>query len=154
MIQRAWRIVKRQDSAFSGEGARLFGGRWNSTGTPLVYTAESQSLASLELLVNLESQELLFHYVIFEVTFDSTLVANLETPLPEDWDSEPAPRKIQFLGDTWVQEKTSAILRVPSAIVPSESNYLLNPLHKYFEQIQIGTSAPFRVHPRLQQKLK
>ena len=156
MTLRAWRIVKRkhQGDAFSGEGARLYGGRWNSPGTPLVYMAESQSLAALEMLVHLESQELLFSYVAFEVNFDSTLVTDLESSLPKGWDEEPVPRKIRLMGDKWIKEKSSPILRVPSAIVTSERNYLLNPAHQLFEKVQIGQAAPFRVHHRLQQKLK
>ena len=156
MIHRAWRIVKRkhQAEAFSGEGARLYGGRWNSSGIPMVYMAESQSLAALELLVHLESQDLLFQYAAFEVTFESTLVTELESPLPKGWDDEPVPRKIRLIGDKWVMEKASPILRVPSAIITSEHNYLLNPAHQLFKKVHVGTAAPFRVHQRLQKKLK
>ena len=152
----AWRVVKRKYArdALSGEGAKLFGGRWSSPGVPLVYTAESQSLAALEMLVHLESADLLFYYVIFEVTFDRSLMQDPDHALPKGWDAEPVPNKIRAIGDRWATEKTSPVLRVPSAIVPAEHNFLLNPRHPKFASIQIGRQKPFRVHPKLAGKLK
>jgi RES domain-containing protein len=152
----AWRIVKSKYArdAFSGEGARLFGGRWNSPGLPLVYTAESQSLAALEMLVHLESADLLFHYVVFEVTFDRSLVKDLSHTHPKGWDADPVPNKIRAIGDRWASDRTSPILRVPSAIVHSEHNFLLNPGHPKFANIRIGKPTPFRVHSKLAGKFK
>jgi len=156
VVLSAWRIVKRkyQEDAFSGEGSRKFGGRWNSPGLAMVYTAESQSLAALEMLVHLEAQELLAHYVVFQVSFEKALVKDVDTPLPKGWDAEPVPRSAQAVGDQWCREAASAILRVPSAIVLSENNYLLNPRHRQFDKVEIATPAPFRVHHRLRAKLK
>ena len=152
----AWRVVKRKYArdAFSDEGAKVFGGRWNSSGVPLVYTAESQSLAALEMLVHLESADLLFHYIFFEVTFDRSLVQDLDHAPPKGWDADPVPNKIRALGDRWAAERTSPVLRVPSAIVPSEHNFLLNPVHPNFASTRIGKQMPFRVHPKLVGKLK
>jgi len=152
----AWRIVKRKFArdAFSGEGSRLYGGRWNNPGTPLVYTAGSQSLAALELLVHLESADLLDHYVIFEVNFESTLVSSLDSALPKHWDSQPIPSKNRALGDAWARDRTSTILRMPSVLIPSEHNYILNPRHPKFAKIRMGKQTPFRLHPRLLHKLK
>jgi len=153
---RAWRIVKRKyaGQAFNGEGARLYGGRWNSPGRQVVYTSESQSLAALELLVHLEMPKVLSHYVVFELTFEPALVADVDPDLPERWNAEPASRKVQAIGDEWIRSRGSAILRVPSAVVPSENNYLLNPLHRQFSRIRVGKETPFRIDRRLSKKAK
>ena len=152
----AWRVVKRRSAhdAFSGEGAKLFGGRWNSPGVPLVYAAESQSLAALEMLLYLESADLLFHYVVFEVTFEPSLVKDLGHPPPKAWDADPVSNKIRAVGDRWAREQTSPIFRVPSAIVSSEYNFLLNPGHPKFANIRISKPKPFRVHTKSAGKLK
>src|SRR5271167_1324522 len=98
----AWRITKRKHakSAFSGEGARIYGGRWNRRGTAVIYTAESQSLAVLEILVHLDSPELLKKYVLFEVGIQSSLIEALDLAnLPRDWKANPAPDEVQAIGD-------------------------------------------------------
>lgn len=155
MTLSAWRIVKRKLSgdAFSGEGARLYGGRWNSPGVRMVYTAESRSLAALEVLVHLESPDLLSNYVLFEVSFDVSLVTTTEeSKLPADWQAEPPPRALLEIGDAWATARASAVLRVPSAIIADEGLFLLNPLHEDFEKLKIGAPLPFRIDPRLLRK--
>lgn len=145
----AYRIVKAKfaSSAFSGEGARLFGGRWNSPGTSMIYAAGSTSLAMLEMLVHLQVQDILSYYVVFELTFDQKHVT---TPsLPADWRTYPAPPETQNMGDHWTAENSSPVLRVPSVIVPDESNYLLNPGHSAFSQIKISPAQPIQFDPRL-----
>ena len=152
MTLHAWRIVKAKHaaSAFSGLGAKTFGGRWNSPGTPLVYSAGSVSLAILEMLVHLQSHEILKHYVLFQLTFDDALVTHLNaTSLPRTWKRYPAPRALQHLGDAWAAGATSPILRVPSAVVPAESDYLLNPTHPDFPRITIAPKSPLPFDPRL-----
>ena len=152
MILTGWRIVKRKHAktAFSGEGARLYGGRWNHSGVPLVYTAGTISLAVLEMLVHLDSTELLQHYVIFEVTFDSKLVTPIDPgELPKNWRAYPPPHASQKIGDAWAKTAKSAVLGAPSVVVPSEKNYLLNPRHADFPQVRIHKSAPFQFDPRL-----
>ena len=148
----AWRIVKQKNekTAFSGEGARLYGGRWNSPGTGLVYTAQSQSLAALEMLAHLDSADLLGQYVFFDVTIEDSMVAVLDpSSLPKNWRAEPPPNKLRLLGDAWADAATSVALRVPSSIIPAESNYLLNPKHLDFAKLQIGKAVPFRYDARL-----
>lgn len=148
----AWRIFKPKhfSTAFTGEGARLYGGRWNSKGTSLVYTAGSQSLAALEMLVHLSSSEVLASYQVCSATFEDSLVETLDVAtLPADWRSDPAPIALRAIGDEWIRRARSAILQVPSVIVPQEFNYLLNPVHTTFSSIQIGLSAPFEFDPRL-----
>ncbi len=152
MTVRAWRIVKAKHAAaaFTGEGARLAGGRWNSPGTPVVYLSGSASLAMLETLVHLQSRELLKRYVLFEALFDERLVTAIEgKALPRTWRGSPPPAAVQRIGDDWFAQCRSAVLRVPSVIVPGEWNYLLNPSHPEFAAITIGPKTPVRLDPRL-----
>ena len=155
----AWRIVKRRYAkrAFDGEGARLFGGRWNSPGRPVIYVSESRALATLELLAGLGSTAPLPAWVIAGVRFPESLVTDLvgtlekidQDHLPTGWDATPPTSVSQGIGDRWLDEAPSAVLRVPSVIVPAESNYLLNPRHPDFGQIEIGEMQELRVDPRL-----
>ncbi|MGH2620305.1 MAG: RES family NAD+ phosphorylase [Anaerolineales bacterium] len=152
MTLRAWRIVKRKHSrdAFNGEGARRFGGRWNSPGAPVVYTAEHVSLAVLEILVHLQFGSLLQEYVLFRVDFEQTFVEILEvSALPKNWRTYPAPLSLRALGDQWIADSRSAVLSVPSAIVPIERHFLLNPQHADFTRIKVGQSQPFSFDARL-----
>jgi RES domain-containing protein len=148
----AWRITKRKHarSAFTGEGARLYGGRWNSPGTEIIYTAESQSLAVLEILVHLDSPELLKKYVLFQVAIDESYILDIDAAaLPRNWRAEPAPARVQKIADDWASNSTSAVLRVPSTLVPGESNFLLNPRHVDFRKLEIGAVVPFQLDRRL-----
>ncbi len=152
MTLSAWRITKQKHakSAFDGEGARLYGGRWNSPGTRMIYTAQSQSLAVLEVLVHLDSPELLKKYVLFEVSIDLSCMRDLDfSLLPRNWKADPAPAKVQAIGDDWVAGGSSAVLRVPSTLVPGESNFLLNPRHPDFAKLRIARAHPFQFDPRL-----
>ncbi len=149
---KAWRITQRRhiETAFSGEGARLFGGRWNSPGTPVIYAAQSQSLAILEVLVHLDTPALLEKYVLFEVEFGLTLVTDLDQSLlPKKWKSDPVPKAVQAVGDKWASSGGSVVLRVPSVLVPEESNFLINPRHPYFGSISISDPRSFQFDPRL-----
>jgi RES domain-containing protein len=149
---RAYRIVKAKyaSAAFSGLGAKRYGGRWNSLGISVVYTAGSMALAVLEMLVHTESRELLRTYVTFEVSFDNKLVRAIETSsLPRNWRRFPPPAALAAIGDVWVAGGHSAILRVPSVLVPGESNFILNPAHPDFEKISIGPRQPLRIDERL-----
>jgi RES domain-containing protein len=147
----AWRITKQKHakSAFSGEGARIYGGRWNSPGTAMIYTAQSQALAVLEMLIHLDSPELLKRYSLFEVEMDLLYVAELDlSNLPRNWRANPTPAGVRALGDDWVASRRSVALRVPSALVP-ESTFLLNPQHPDFSKLCIGKAVPFQFDPRL-----
>ncbi len=136
--------------AFNGEGARLFGGRWNSPGVAVVYTAGSRALAALELLVHLDSSRVLKTFVLCPVEFDERLARTLEPGEdPRNWRADPVPRSIQAIGDAWIKQAESAVLRVPSVIVAAEWNYLLNPKHPDFSKIQVGQPSPFDFDPRL-----
>ena len=148
----AWRIVKREraENAFDGKGARLLGGRWNSRGVSVVYTSGSASLAALEVLVHLPSEQHLRNFVIFACTFEESLMTKVQrSALPVDWKDYPPPPALQRIGDAWVRGAKSAVLRVPSVIIDSEFNYLLNPDHRDFRKIHIAAPAPFSLDMRL-----
>lgn len=148
----AWRIVKakHQDRAFDGEGARVAGGRWNSPGLPMIYTAQSAALAALEMLVHLNSSTVLSSYVLIPCSFMQRVVLRLDrTRLPARWRAPPAVPQLQLLGDAWLKNGLSAVLEVPSAIIPSESNYLVNPAHPDFASTSLGPTQPFDFDARL-----
>ncbi len=148
-MRQASRIVKAKhaSTAFDGEGAWLYGGRWNSQGTRLIYTSATLSLAALENLVHL-NPPLQLKYVAFSIHFDGSLVEKF-TSLPEEWQEEPPPASTQLIGDLWVKQARSAVLELPSAIIPDEANYLLNPAHSDFRKIAIGPPRPFSFDRRL-----
>ncbi len=152
----AWRIVKRKlaRDAFSGEGARLYGGRWNSPGVSVVYAAQTQSLAALELLVHLENSDLLYEYVVIEARCDPALITRIpKSDLPQDWRASPPPASTRAIGDAWIAEEPSPVLELPSAVIPAENIFLLNPQHPAFEKIRIGEPVPFEFDVRLISKL-
>lgn len=147
----AWRIVKTKHaaSAFDGEGARRHGGRWTSIGRSAVYTSSTVALATLELVVHLDTTALLPAYALFEVGIPEDLVAEVPGALPPTWRDFPASTELRAMGDAWLNEVTSAALRVPSAIVPVEFNFLLNPEHPDFQLITIGQPQPYDIDSRL-----
>lgn len=133
----AFRLVKRkfQESAFDGEGARLYGGRWNSPGNACVYVASSESLALLEIMVHLESYRMLNAYALLRLTLPKQSILSVGTEdLPENWREAPAPAETADLGDGWLASGQSLALALPSGVVPRELNYMLNPAHPLFEQ--------------------
>lgn len=147
-----WRIVKTKYAAqaFDGEGARLYGGRWNSPGVRMVYTSENLALAALEILTHLGKSGLLASYSRCAVHFDESLITPLDRSLlPADWRTYPAPPELQLLGDTWVADSTSVVLEVPSVLIETESNYLINPLHPDFSTLVIDRPEPFDFDSRL-----
>lgn len=152
MTIHAWRIVKARlaADAFSGDGARVYGGRWNSPGIRVVYTAGSTSLAILGMLVHLQAQDLLQRYVVFEVAFTKSLIRTVGLDeLPKAWRRSPPPEIVQRVGDVWIGMGDTAVLQLPSAIVPGEWNYLLNPAHPEFSKITIGPKQRIKFDPRL-----
>jgi len=145
----AIRIVTRKfaGSAFSGDGARLYGGRWNSIGTSMVYTAGSLSLAILEWRVHLAQWPAPAVSVI-EVGIEDSLIW-IPSRLPQGWKQVPAVRATATFGDDWIKSARSVVMRVPSAVVPGEWNYLLNPAHSDFPKLAIGKARALKPDPRL-----
>lgn len=148
----SWRITTADfaGNAFDGKGALLYGGRWNSAGLRVVYTSSSAALAALEMLVRIRRREPLRKYVLFACSFEDVLVERIHREnLPAEWRSTPPPPKLQEIGDFWIRGATSAVLEVPSAIVETESNFLLNPGHADFGKIHIAEPVPFSLDMRL-----
>ena len=135
-----WRITtaRRARTAFSGEGARLYGGRWNPKGVPLVYAAESRALAMLEMLV--QDEPLHARYVVIPATLpDGLAIERVDTArLPSDWRAPQRTEDLRAIGAAWAASKRTVVLTVPSAVLPEETNYLLNPLHPDFKRIRVG----------------
>ncbi|MES2924077.1 MAG: RES family NAD+ phosphorylase [Verrucomicrobiota bacterium] len=150
---RAFRLCKTKflTSAFSGEGARLNGGRWNSPGLAMVYTSSSLSLATLEMLVHLEDPAAfarLFSWVPLEIPED--LMERLDSAtLSDRWCDDETNSSSQFIGDAWLRSMRTSVLEVPSVVTLGESNYLLNPAHPRFPEIQIGEPRRFQPDSRL-----
>ncbi len=149
---RAWRLIKTEhaDDAFTGEGARRGGGRWNSKGVRVVYTAGSLSLATLEVMVHTHFYSALKYYVCIPIDFDPSLSQSITIEdLPDNWKADPIPQSVKKVGDRWIQNQETVILKVPSAIIPVETNYLINPSHLDFEKVVIHSPQKFTFDPRL-----
>lgn len=154
----AYRISKESDpaKAFSGQGAKDWGGRWNSRGVAVVYTAAHRSLAILEILVHMKGGAgsgkgaISTPFLVYAVSFDEALLEALPiTSLAPGWNSEPPTTASQTLGNTWVMGGRSAVLAVPSVIVPEERNFVLNPSHPRFSDILVSAPVSCPVDPRL-----
>jgi RES domain-containing protein len=133
----------------SGEGAAKYGGRWNRIGSEVIYAAQSPSLAALEVLVHysiLPSNHLLTEIRITE----SVPILQLEVhDLPSGWDSEILIPQTQELGEQWLREKRFPVLSLPSTIIPFERNFVINPAHKAFKEIEFRTIGPVHFDRRL-----
>jgi RES domain-containing protein len=116
-----------------------------------VYTSGSLALAALEILVHIDLDLAPDNFVSFPVVLPDSLVSEKisEPELPGDWQSEYPPVELQAIGAQWIKRKASAVLRVPSTIVPSEHNFLLNPQQADFANIEIGEPRPFHFDRRL-----
>ena len=148
----AWRIVRaaRVKSAFSGEGARIYGGRWNSRGTAVIYVSEHESLAALELLVHLTPLPPHDRYLSFRLEWDKKLTEHFPVKsLPPHWNAEPPDFRTMQVGDDWVRSGKSVALAVPSVLSASEVNFLLNPKHPDFKKIKISQPVVYRFDSRL-----
>jgi RES domain-containing protein len=150
----AWRLVRpahaAPDDAFSGEGARLYGGRWNSAGVRMVYLSSTLSLAALETLAHAEPRALAHDWVTYAVEIPEDLALELRIEdLPADWRDMPTSTGTRRSGDAWAAANASVALSVPSAIVPVERNWLLNPAHPEFGRLAIPEPQTFRFDARV-----
>ena len=147
-----WRIVAKRHAAtaFSGEGARIYGARWSLPGLNVAYCSESRSLAALEIIVNARNGTKLVGEPWAELSAEipGELIEH-PSRVPDNWREYPHPRSTQNFGAEWVREQRSAVMRVPSVIVLGEFNFLLNPAHPDFKRVKIGKPAPFSFDPRL-----
>jgi RES domain-containing protein len=144
---RVHRIVRKPYSKtpLDGEGPYRFGGRWSSPGTRIAYTAEHLSLAMLEYFVHIEASDPPKDLVVVAADIPDSISRMVLTPqeLPPNWRQVPAPPGLAAIGDSFAAERKSAILVLPSALVPSESNWLINPLHPEFAKIRVRPAEAF-----------
>lgn len=136
------------DTALSGEGARLYGGRWNPPGWRCVYTAGSRSLAALEMLVHLTGRSRGLAYRLLTIDVPDDFVTEV-TSLPDEWDATPPGGVSQSVGGDWLATGKTAALKVPSVIIPEESNFLLNPQAHGFPEIRVIGERDFQLDLRL-----
>ncbi|MDR9365905.1 MAG: RES family NAD+ phosphorylase [Balneolaceae bacterium] len=149
---RVWWICRREykDSAFSGEGAKLYGGRFNSEGLAAVYTSGSLSLSLLEMLVQVNDRSYLRHCLVFQTDVPESLVdSSLMTDLPDRWNQIPYGHASQNFGDDWLSSSEGLALKIPSVVVPIEHNYVLNPNHPDFRNLQIEEMGQAGIDQRL-----
>lgn len=136
-------------TAFAGSRGR---GRWHGQGTPAVYAADQPATALLETLAHVGPADLLTAaYVVFRVTLDEDrhLLRLPREALPPAWSAFPWPDATQALGTLWFERADSPVLEVPSAVVPAQRNYVLNPRHPDFGELEIEGPEPFPIDPRL-----
>ncbi len=149
----AFRVVKEKhaSNAFTGEGSRRFGGRWNHKGVAVVYLSDTLSLAALEQFIHLGREGLHIPFVYFSIEIpDHVSVTDIEIDsLPKDWRREPPPKSTKDLGTQWVKSKSSALLRVPAVILPIGFNYIANINHMEIKDIKIGDPEPFTFDSRM-----
>lgn len=148
-----YRLCKAQyaNTAFDGDGARRYGGRWNPVGTAVVYCSASLSLATLEALTSFGRREAPTGIVSIAVEIPKRVEIKRvdRAHLPRDWQAYPAPEALAEIGRSWVLSGSGAVLAVPSAVTPTEWNYVLNPAHREFARIVRAAPEPFVFDPRL-----
>ena len=149
----AFRLCRRPfaRNPLDGRGGLFASGRWHTPRRLVCYASESLALASLEVLVHCDPDLVPRDLVAIEVDIPASVVVEELDPrrLPRAWRRYPAPRALQRLGNTWLDRAAACVLRVPSAIVPSESNFLINPVHPDIRRLHVVRKSPFRFDPRL-----
>ncbi len=148
-----WRIVEDtpEAKAFDGEGSRITGGRWNHKGIAVVYASESIALSALEKFVNFGQRGKYLKFALTKAEIPLNIIIDVKEikDLPPDWRKYPPPRSTQDLGTAWVKEGASAVLKIPSVIVPEEFNYILNVSHPDFKMIKTYDPVSFSFDSRM-----
>lgn len=151
----AWRLAwpehpRAVEETLFGEGALQYGGRWNSPGRRAVYLSGNLALASLELLVHVRTPDVLARYRKLPVGIPEDLINVIGVcDLPVDWVAPSLHSATRKIGDRWIDSLASAVLRVPSAVVVGEVNYIANPVHPDFARLQPGTITDYRFDSRV-----
>ena len=135
----------------SGTGARIFGGRWNHSGYPVIYTSGSRSLAALEFLVHVPMALAPENLSIAEINIQENIERESvkEGLLPSNWRNYPAPEQLANIGTNWIKSKSALLLDIPSALVGKEVNTLINPLHPDIEFVKLVKIEKFSFDSRL-----
>jgi len=149
---RVWRICRKYHAkdALNGRGGLFVSGRWHAKGRRVVYTSGTLALATLEVLVHVDHDQMPQDLVQIEVNVpDHFKIKRVkENKLPNDWRSFPSPAYLQELGSKWLEVERALVLEVPSAVIPKETNYLLNPTHPDLEKITVVSIEEFQYDPR------
>lgn len=136
-------------SAMTGEGARLWGGRWNPPGMPAVYLAESRALAALEILVHAQREAILLRWSIIEVEVPDNLITMTQpADLPADWRALPSSPSARRFGEGWLRQGKSLALSLPSVVVPEERVLLIDPLNPDFIKLRVSAPQAFQFDSR------
>ena len=134
----------------SGKGAEISGGRWNSKGVAMLYTAQSRALAFAEVAMHLPygimPKE--YHLISIAIPDTATILELTIQDMPPDWRSFPHPDSTQKIGDKFISDAKYLVLRVPSAVVPGDYNYLLNPTHPLITGVSVQNTEPFEFDSR------
>ena len=149
---RVFRLSKKKYSKeLSGKGASKSGNRWNSKGTEIIYSAESRALAMAEVAVHLSLATLPSDYVMIEIEIPDTIkIKEIKIKdLPDNWNNHPPNISTQKIGDEFIDSVDTCILKVPSAVVQGDYNYLINPYHKEFKKIKIIEVKDFLFDKRI-----
>ncbi len=149
LLYRIARTARVRD--LTGTGAKLYGGRWNRKGVPMVYCSESRALATVEFLVHVPIALTPAQYSLatLKIPKNATLDEIQLRSLPRNWREFPAPDRLAGIGSEWALNDTSPLLRVPSAVVEHEYNVLINPSHADVKKIKIVEVEKYRFDPRL-----
>lgn len=148
---RLYRICRAPYIALDGDGPRLYGGRWNRAGRPVVYTASTLALAALEYLVHVDPDDVPDDLIALTIELPDSLAREVVAPptLPPGWEHVPEHPSCQDVGDRWLTLAATVALEVPSAPIPEERNLLLNPRHPDAKRIVVAIQRPFVFDPRL-----
>ncbi|MBC9912438.1 RES family NAD+ phosphorylase [Chitinophaga varians] len=135
----------------TGTGSRLYGGRWNSPGHSMVYTAGSRALSALEVLVHIPLKNIIQDFCIATIHIPDDIAIKVLTKkdLPSGWQSLAPFPALQAIGDEWVDTARYAVLRIPSVVIAEENNYLINPQHPDAARVTITDTQPFVFDQRL-----
>jgi RES domain-containing protein len=133
----------------SGTGARLYGGRWNNIGRAMVYTASSRSLAMLEALVHLPTAIIPDDFCLITIEAPEDIFVADTRLFPPNWNAYPEPEILKRTGDFFLKQNQNLLMKVPSAIVKEEFNYLINPMHPKIAEVKILKTEPFTFDERL-----
>jgi RES domain-containing protein len=152
-LKRVFRVLRAAyaRTPFDGEGAYLYGGRWSSPGTRVVYASEHQSLAMLEYFVHLDHEDAPADLVLATADIPNGVSrARRESgDLLASWRETPAPPGLAEIGDDFVKKAATCVLLLPSALAVHEYNWLINPQHPEFRQITVHAAEPLRYDPRM-----
>jgi RES domain-containing protein len=143
---------KKYSTDLTGLGAALYGGRWNKKGTPVLYTGESKEIALLESIVHLPPMILpKVDIITLEIPDDSITIIKIKN-LPKNWSSYPAPSILSEIGEKWIREEKTIALKVPSSIISSAHNLILNCKHPNFDRVKIVDKSHLKIDSRLLKK--